>query len=268
MTDPLPHLRWGDPERPPLVLLHGFLGHAADWSEIAPRFASDFDVWALDLPGHGGAHERTETESSVGAAAEAVMATMKARGVDRFALVGYSMGGRIALYLAAHHPERLQRLVLVGASPGLRSRQTRAARQTHDRSLAARLDACTNSDDVRRFLDRWYAAPLWASTPDALVARWTERRQHGDPEGWARALRAGGTGRMAPLWDLLPGLRVPTLALHGTRDAKFAALADDMAESAGAVRPFAIPNAGHAAHAEQPDRFTDAALPFLRPSTS
>jgi 2-succinyl-6-hydroxy-2,4-cyclohexadiene-1-carboxylate synthase len=264
MTDPLPYLRWGDPGRPALVLLHGFLGHASDWSEIAPLFAADFDVWALDLPGHGAVFDRPESACSVDAAADAVVATMEAHGVERFALCGYSMGGRIALHLALHHPRPLSQLVLIGASPGLRSRQERADRQAHDRGLAARLDACSSADDVRRFLERWYAAPLWESTPDRLISDWIERRQHGESEGWARSLRAGGTGRMTPLWDLLPDLRVPTLALHGTRDAKFAALADEMADAAPAVRAFAIPNAGHAAHAEQPNTFSDLVIEWLR----
>ena len=151
------------------------------------------------------------------------------------------MGGRIALHLAAHFPDQIARLVLVGASPGLASKTARAERQTHDRQLAARLDACFVAADVRRFLERWYAAPLWATTPEPLRAAWTDQRQHGDPAGWARSLRAGGTGRMAPLWDLLPALRVPTLALHGAADDKFAALARKMARASGAVARCADP---------------------------
>ena len=264
MSAPLPFLRWGDPEKPALVLLHGFLGDASDWSDLAPFSAADFDVIAVDLPGHGAAYERPEC--SVAAAARTVLATLDAFGQKRAALVGYSMGGRISLYLAAHFPDRIGRAVLVGASPGLRTEAEREARAAHDAALADRLDGCAAPHDVRRFLADWYAAPLWASVPDALREAWIDKRQHGDPEGWARSLRAGGTGAMAPLWDLLPALRVPTLALHGAADAKFAGLAREMAAASDAVTAAPIPDAGHAAHAERPDAFVGAALPFLRSS--
>ena len=270
MSAPLPYLRWADPTRPALVFLHGFLGNASDWADLAPFFAADFDVIAVDLPGHGAAHDRPEAECAVDAAARAVVATLDEVGLGRFSVCGYSMGGRIALHLATHFSERMSRLVLVGASPGLRTEDEREARIQHDAALADRLAACASMDRTRRFLERWYAAPLWSATPEPLRAAWVDARQTGDPSGWARALRAGGTGQMAPLWDLLPALRVPTLALHGAADAKFAGIAREMADASASIQAHPIPDslprlggAGHAAHAEQPAAFVDAALRFL-----
>ena len=264
MSAALPFLRWVDPEKPALVLLHGFLGNASDWSGLAPFFAADFDVLAVDLPGHGAAH--AAPECSVESAAREVLATLDAIGTRDASLVGYSMGGRIALHLATHFPDRIARAVLVGASPGLRTEADREARVVHDEALAKRLDACATTAQTRQLLTSWYAAPLWQHTPDRLTRAWIDRRQHGSPAGWARSLQAGGTGAMAPLWDLLPALRVPTLALHGAADAKFAGLAREVAAASAAVTAAPIPNAAHAAHAERPDAFVDAALPFLRPS--
>src|SRR5690606_15918697 len=124
----------GKPGGPrPLVLLHGFTGRAAVWRPLLPELARRRRVVAVDLLGQG----RTRMEAQ----AEDLLAILDRMGLERVDLLGYSMGGRVALHLALHVPERLGALVLESASPGLASAQERAARVAHDEGLAAFLEA-------------------------------------------------------------------------------------------------------------------------------
>jgi len=116
---PLPHLKlaalaWGDPARPPLLAVHGWLDNAASFATLAPLLAERFHVVAIDLPGHGRSDHRPPgawyhyldyTDEVHGAAA--------ALGWDRFSLLGHSLGGAVACVFAAVHPAQIERLLLV-----------------------------------------------------------------------------------------------------------------------------------------------------------
>lgn len=241
---------------PPLVLLHGFLGRGADWGPVAARFAGARRVLAPDLPGHG-----TAPNTAMDTLYDAVHALADRLDAERVAgldLVGYSMGGRLALLFALRYPEFVRRLVLVSASPGLRTEAERAARRASDAALAAEIVA-----DFPGFLDRWTRGPLFASLTDDQRARIVaERLAHGRPEALARALVGMGTGAMPSLWEPLRTLGVETHAVVGALDAKYVALAQGMAAS-GPARVHIIPGAGHNLLAEAPDGLADLLLRLL-----
>src|SRR3954462_11129169 len=103
---------------PPLILLHGFTQTRQSWRRTATALGSRYRALVPDLPGHGQAALRTPSF-------DAVTAYVRALGPDRFTLAGYSMGGRLALPAALHLQPRVERLILVGASPGLADRAER-----------------------------------------------------------------------------------------------------------------------------------------------
>ena len=134
---------------PPVLLLHGFLGRGADWAPASERLAETRRVMAPDLPGHGRGGDWGLGTGDWGHAAEALDVAVPRRGsmqwaADRLAarleapadVVGYSMGGRLALVLALRHPECVRRLVLLSASPGLKTAEERALRRASDAALA------------------------------------------------------------------------------------------------------------------------------------
>ena len=180
------------------------------------------------------------------------------RSAGRRAFVGYSMGGRVCLHLAVDRPELVERLVLVGASPGLRDPGERAERRAADEVWAS----AVVRDGVDVFLRRWLAQPLFATlVPDA--ADLAARRRH-RPEILAAALRNGGVGAQEDLWPRLGELAMPVLAVAGDRDEKFAHVAAAMADAIGPNASAAlVPDAGHACHLEQPDAFLAVVGPFL-----
>ncbi|MFO7255288.1 MAG: 2-succinyl-6-hydroxy-2,4-cyclohexadiene-1-carboxylate synthase [Bacillota bacterium] len=257
----------GKPGGPrPLVLLHGFTGRAAVWRPLLPELARRRRVVAVDLLGHGRSRTvagRPQPERyRMEAQAEDLLAILDRMGLERVDLLGYSMGGRVALHLALHVPERLGALVLESASPGLASAQERAARVAHDEALAAFLEAA----GIRAFVDRWEALPLFAThrrLPRRVWQRQRRLRLLNRPAELAASLRGMGTGAQAPLWDRLARLAVPTRLVVGERDAKFVALARQMAARSPQIQVVTVPGAGHTVHLEQPEAFLQAVLPFL-----
>lgn len=230
-----------------IVLLHGFTQTGRSWDPVVAAMGERYRALAPDLRGHGGASDLRPV--GFGEIAADVLALAPAR----FALAGYSMGGRIALDIALRDggaaQGRIERLTLIGASPGLRSDGERAARRAADDALAEQIVA----GGVEAFARRWAAQPLLADQPPAVAAAAHAERLRSTPEGLAASLRGTGTGAMEPLWELLPQLRLPVTLIAGERDAKFRALAEQMAELLPDATLHVVAGAGHAVQLERPD---------------
>jgi 2-succinyl-6-hydroxy-2,4-cyclohexadiene-1-carboxylate synthase len=200
-----------------LVLLHGFSGTHRAWDGVIDRLPAErYRPLALDLPGHGaaaGAPRPITFESAV--------AAVLGGAPERFALCGYSLGGRVAMHVALAAPERVTRLWVIAANPGIEDGEERAARVASDEALADRLE----TDLFEGWIDAWRSQPLFREDPPEVgeLARADQRRN--DPRALAAALRGLSVGAMEPLWDRLGELQMPVTVLVGERDAKFQALA-------------------------------------------
>jgi len=227
---------------PTLLLLHGFTQTRQSWRPVMAALGGRRRAIAPDMPGHGLAAARPASFS-------ACTGYIRALGGERFALAGYSMGGRVALHAALALGSRLDRLVLIGASPGIADAAERAARRTADDALADRIEAI----GVEAFAREWASLPLWEGQPERVAAAANADRLRNTPAGLAAALRGLGTGVMDPLWDALPSLSVPVTLAVGERDEKFRAIAERMAERLPRAEVVVVEGAGHAAQLEQPD---------------
>lgn len=229
-----------------VVVLHGFTGDAGTMEPISTRLPGEVET--PNLAGHGpGPHPDDPSRYSVDAMAEAVIA-----GHDGpVHLVGYSMGGRVALTVACRFPDRVRSLSLIGASAGLADPAERAARVEADDALAATIES-----DPNGFVDRWMANPLFATQarlgPEFLAAARAQRLGN-EPRALARSLRANSTGRMRPLHDDLDRCVMPVGLIAGADDPKFVAIAHGLASRMPAAVVHVIDGAGHAAHLEAPD---------------
>lgn len=177
-------------------------------------------------------------------------------------LVGYSMGGRMALAYAVRNPGQVRRLVLESASPGLETEEERAARRTSDEELARLLE----TEGIETFVKRWEALELFESQrslPAPVRANQRARRLLNHPRSLAACLRGLGTGALPSYWGSLAGLRVPVLVLVGALDRKFATLGARMAALLPDARVVEVANAGHAVHLERPDAWLGAVTGFL-----
>ena len=238
-----------------LLLLHGFTGSSTNWSAVATKLSANYDTIAVDLLGHGRTSSPPDPERyAMAPAADDLRLLLDKLGISGAHLLGYSMGGRLALYLAATQPERWRSLILESASPGLAAPEAQVARRVQDEQLAAQIIA----DGIPAFVKKWETLPLFASQQqlsaeirDGLSAG----RLRNSAIGLANSLRAMGTGRQPPLWGSLSGLSLPALLLAGELDAKFVSLNQQMADQLPDARLRIIPGAGHTTHLEQPERF-------------
>jgi 2-succinyl-6-hydroxy-2,4-cyclohexadiene-1-carboxylate synthase len=225
-----------------LVLLHGFTQTGRSWERVRHVLGARYRALAPDLPGHG--QFATRRPASFAACDAYVRALTDAP----FTLAGYSMGGRIALHAAFAVGDRIRRLVLVGASPGLADPRERAERRAADDALADRIEAI----GVDAFAREWGAQPLFAGMPRGIAQQADADRRRNTAPGLAAALRGLGTGAMPSLWERLGELPMPVDLVVGERDAKFRAIAERMAERLREPRVHVVPGAGHAVHLEQP----------------
>lgn len=200
-----------------LVLLHGFSGTRHAWEGVVGRLPAErYRALALDLPGHGSAaaHRWPITfDACVGAVLD--------QAPDRFVLCGYSLGGRVALHVALAAPERVTKLLLIGANPGIEDPAERAARLAADERLAQRLE----SEPYEDWIESWRTQPLFAEDPPEVAERARADQRRNDPLALAAAMRGLSTGAMEPLWARLGSLPMPVTLLAGERDEKFLGLA-------------------------------------------
>lgn len=250
---------YGSAGQPALCLLHGFMGAGSDWEPIASALSEDSYCLAVDLPGHGRSTGRPRHEYSMEGATQALADVLDDAGVDRCTVVGYSMGGRVALYLAAFQPERVQRLVLESASPGLESAEARRRRRETDEERARRIET-----DLTGFLEDWYRQPLFASLQrHGLVEAMVERRAANNPSELAAALRGLGPAEQPSLWEAVGRLAMPTLAITGALDDKYVGVTERMHRLNAGIRRVVVPRAGHNVHAERPQAFLAHLVRFL-----
>lgn len=248
---------------PAVFFLHGFTGSTETWT---PHLAAlkAFTTVRIDFLGHGhsdvpAAVRRYGMEACV----DDVVVIQDRLGIERCAIVGYSMGGRVATRVALRAPERLWGLVLESTSPGIANRDERESRVIQDSRLAERI----RKEGVATFTDYWQALPLFASQSrlpeSARQALRGQRLQH-TAEGLANSLEGLGAGMQEPVLQRLRDLRLPVLLLAGALDAKYCELAYEMAAVLPQCRVHVVPGAGHAVHLEQATAFDNVVRDFLQ----
>jgi 2-succinyl-6-hydroxy-2,4-cyclohexadiene-1-carboxylate synthase len=230
---------------PPLALLHGFTQTGRLWGRFGDALADSSTLVAVDLPGHGGSDAvRADLPTSARLVAEAVRGAI---GDEPCALVGYSLGARVALHVLTQADLPVGRAALIGATGGIDNPEARATRRRSDEEQADQLEA---SGDVEAFLESWLRGPLFERLGDQADR---SERLRNSAAGLASSLRLCGTGTQEPLWDSVPRIRCPVLALAGTDDTRFAAHALRLARLVPSGVVSLVPGGGHAVHLAQPD---------------
>ena len=246
----------------PVLIIHGFTGSALAMKSLADRLPGRRIV--PDLIGHGRSESPVSlTAYNLDAVSQQLSSLLEQLNATPTAIVGYSMGGRVALNFAVNHPEKVRSLTLIGASPGIESDSDRLDRKDADNKLAASISDL----GVKAFIESWVDMPMWESLRNKLTAtQWQEsiaERQTNHPLGLANSLRASGTGNMNPLHEALRTLKVPTLLLVGDKDQKFLQITHDMSTALPNASIQVIADSGHATHLEQPDATATAIIEQL-----
>ncbi|OLQ55702.1 2-succinyl-6-hydroxy-2,4-cyclohexadiene-1-carboxylate synthase [Bacillus licheniformis] len=244
------------------VFLHGFTGSAATWDGIDGYFQG-MRLIKLNLLGHGGTDSPSDSRRYTTEKQAADLIEIFDRlNVKQAYLIGYSMGGRLALSLAMIHPERVSGLVLESSSPGLDSPEERKARREQDSRLSRRI----LEEGFKSFVDYWEGIPLFASQlsmDPSKRKKVREERLNNNPIGLRGSLIGMGTGSQPSWWNKLSGINYPVLLIAGSLDQKFVAINESMAKRIPAARLEIVEHTGHAVHVEEPDFFGRIVSEFI-----
>lgn len=251
----------GNKAKPLILFLHGFMGDTNEFDQVISLLSDQFCYLTVDLPGHGKTKimggEECYTMSNT---AHALINLLDQLNVKKCFLVGYSMGGRLALYLTLHFPQRFSKIVLESASPGLKSQRDQLERIQRDFALAQKME----ESNFSTFLANWYNQPLFVSLknhPDFESLK--QNRLQNNPFELAKSLRNLGTGCQPSLWEKLKNNKNPLLLLVGEYDAKFIAINSEMARLCPFAKLAIVSNCGHNIHFEDPKTFVENVQPFL-----
>lgn len=248
---------------PLLVLLHGFTGSLENWRSHVKVLSEQYHVLTVDLPGHGQTDAPDDpTRYQMQQTAADLVALREQLDFHPAHLLGYSMGARLALYVAVTYPGQVRSLILESGSPGLATEAERQARVRSDEGLADRIE----QDGIAAFVDYWEQIPLFASQQNLSAdvrLRLREMRLQNCQTGLANSLRGMGTGVQPSLWQRLNELNMPVLLLAGALDTKFVGIAQQMYDWIPNARLVIVPDVGHTIHLEAPAVFQAHVLEFL-----
>ena len=238
-----------------LVLLHGFLGSSRTFDRVVQSLGRP--ALALDL---GEPFFESEVLSeALDAEADRILGRLLKEGIETFDLLGYSLGGRVAMHVARRAPDRVDRLILESAHPGLESATERKERCGNDARWAERIRTIWPG-----ILEDWYAQPVFRSIQQTpLVRTLIEEKSVRDPVGAAQQLEAWSLGRQASLWPFLEQRNRPALFISGEMDTRYSSIGERLATRSGPIRHIEIAGAGHVVHREQPDAYLAALRTFL-----
>jgi 2-succinyl-6-hydroxy-2,4-cyclohexadiene-1-carboxylate synthase len=248
----------------PLVLLHGFTGDGTTMEAVAEGARRGRPAVMIDLIGHGESDAPDRLEPyHMPSVVDQVLSIVGSQPYGTVHLAGYSMGGRVALSMAARAPWYFASVTSISSTAGIDDPVERQARHDADQARADQLLAM----GVEAFVEEWLQLPLFAPlvaglSPDAMAATVTQRNRS-TAIGLANSLRATGTGSMPPVWDSLASLRSPLLAMVGSLDERYVELAGRLADVCPFGEHAVIPDAGHALPLENPDAVATLLGDFL-----
>lgn len=235
-----------------VVALHGFTGSHQDFEPLKSLLNDDLiELVTPDWPGHGKNKNETNPQKySVETHMDII--TEAAGSSQRIILLGYSMGGRLALHWALNNPNRIQKLILIGSSPGIANEVESAERLKGDQALAQFI----RIHGVKPFIKYWngktFFRPLMSLPADRLDPV-LDRRLKNTAEGLALSLEHVGTANLPSLWPRLKELRCPVDIVVGEMDPKFIEVGYRMGECIPKARISVLELAGHALHLEKPE---------------
>jgi pimeloyl-ACP methyl ester carboxylesterase len=259
----LHYLDWGPADAPAVVLLHGITGHARVWDHLAARLLPGRRVLALDQRGHGDSDPAPDDDYRVATMADDVAGFAGSLQLERFALLGHSMGGRIAIQYAAAHAGRLERLVIVDIGPDIELAGLQRVRDMMSKS-PERIES-----------EEWAVEYIRRANPLQDLELLRQRVHHGLkrlPDGeltwkYAKGLRdmmRAGRRDAVDLWEPLPHIGCPTLVVRGAEsDILSADVAKKMTERLPDGRLIEIEGAGHTVPADRPEEFVRQIRAFL-----
>jgi 2-succinyl-6-hydroxy-2,4-cyclohexadiene-1-carboxylate synthase len=248
-----------------ILFLHGFMGDCNEFNSTITLLAQDYSYLTIDLPGHGKTQVFSDEKYyNMPNTAQVIINLLDELQIYNCYLIGYSMGGRLALYLALDYPERFDKVVLESASPGLASQLERDERIKKDNGIARKLDRINTKEEFVAFLSDWYSQEIFGNIKnhpefDQLISM----RSQNNPQELAKSLRFMGTGCQPSLWEKLRENQKPMLLLAGEYDKKFVDINQQMENICNFCQFKFITNSTHNTHLENTQNFVQTIRKFM-----
>ena len=248
---------FGSKSLPALVMLHGFLGSHEDWLSLVPELENRVHLVMIDLPGHGCSPFIPGLDFIK--FADVLEQTVSELELKQFSLLGYSLGGRLAMSYGSQFPDRLDNLILEGSHPGLLNQDEQQVRLASDQRWADRFI----SEPVTHVLSDWYQQPVFADLTDSQRQNLIEVRSSQKGADLGEAMMAFSLGRQPDFRSSLRDAEFPVHYLYGERDSKFGALGCHMNEIGCLTSLQCVAGSGHNVHREKPVAFSRCILPLI-----
>lgn len=252
-----------DNDKPVLLFLHGFTGSSEDWEPIVPQLNKNFSSAAIDIIGHGKSSSLSDPQFyTFDSLASQIKTIIEEVIKKKVIILGYSMGGRAALYFTVQHPTLVSALILESSTPGIKDDKLREERIKKDKEIAQFIE----SHSIEEFLDLWMDMELFNTQRRFSIEKRKQIKKSklmNSRIGLANSLREFGTGKMPPLFDKLQTIKCKTLLITGELDTKFTDINREMIKLFSNAEHKIIKNAGHNTHLEEPVRFVEVVNRFL-----
>lgn len=252
------------PGKPTIVFIHGFTGSSSDWLEILPKIDNHFSTIAIDLIGHGKSSSPHNSELyEINSLNKQIKKIIEVFQLDKVIVVGYSMGGRVALNFANEYPNFVKGLILESTSAGILDAKERNERYQSDLLLSEKII----DEDVEKFVDYWINLPLFSSQRSLPKEKLNDIRLaklNNNPTGLSNSLIGCSTGKMQPLYNRLQFFNFPVLLISGEKDTKYCEINSEMNNLFPLSEHVIVKGAGHNIHLELPSEFVILVNRFLR----
>jgi len=243
-----------------LTLIHGAGDNLEAWWNQVPVFSREYRVLTYDVRGYGQT-ETPEGEYSTEILVEDLYQLLRTLGIDGTYVLGYSMGGRIALGLTLDHPEMVKALILAnsGVAPMQRSQEEMAQMARMREERMARVE----KEGLEPIMDETTAmvfSPGWPEQNPEVVERYKQIRLRNDPKAYLVAMRAMVWGAAPPDVSVI---RCPTLIIAGEHDGLMGAQSGKASQELIPGSRLKLMASGHASAIENPEEFNATVLEFL-----
>lgn len=248
----------------PIIFLHGFTGCANDWKYFIDNLFNKYFPIAIDLIGHGKSSKPVEKKYyTTGNIVRQLNNIIKSLNLKNVILVGYSMGGRVALSYSLKYPEVIKALILESTTPGIKNEIDRKMRVASDKAIAKLL----LQNGLKKFFDFWLNQPLFKTQKKIYNKDYKifiKRKSKNSTIGLANTLLGFSTGKMPSYWDKLNTLKQKILLITGSKDKKFTEINKLMKKHLSNSNHFIIKGVGHNTHLEKKNEYLKVVNNFLR----
>ena len=258
----------GNLNKPLILFLHGFMGNSDEFDAVVKSLANEFYCLSVDLPGHGKTQVLNDDCYTMAKTADALINLLdelfNELKISQCFLLGYSMGGRLALYLMLHFPKYFYKVILESASPGLLTEKEKIDRVKRDGQIARKLVRMIAKDDFNTFLDNWYSQPIFGNIKNhPQFEQMIKNRLRNNSLELAKSLQFMGTGVQPSLWNNLQQNQAPLLLLAGENDTKFVDINIKMVNANEFSELNVIKKAAHNIHLENTSAFIENIRDFF-----